>query len=202
MLIALAAIAPSAMASSVRSPTTVGRWPVNAVVGLQCLAGRRCVAEAAPTISSTTHETKTPSPAYRPVRLLRRRRRQVAGVVGGVGVPAGGVAEGRADVIRKPPRTGAAAGGAGVGLGEDRSRRRSTKTMPRNGNGVPLEGLHQVVAEEGDRDLGDDDDQQAAATTGMLVSELSASAPLTLLTANQPMPAMTALSPAGRTLPK
>src|SRR6476661_2608946 len=35
----------------------------------------------------------------------------------------------------------------------------------------------------------------------MLVSEFSASAPLTLLTANQPMPAMTALSPAGSALP-
>jgi hypothetical protein len=36
---------------------------------------------------------------------------------------------------------------------------------------------------------------------GSLVSELSASAPLTLLTANQPMPAMTAFSPAGSALP-
>jgi hypothetical protein len=33
------------------------------------------------------------------------------------------------------------------------------------------------------------------------VREFRASAPLTLLTANQPMPAMTALSPAGSALP-
>ena len=37
---------------------------------------------------------------------------------------------------------------------------------------------------------------------GQPVRVFSASAPLTLLTANQPIPATTAFSPAGRTLPR
>jgi hypothetical protein len=39
-------------------------------------------------------------------------------------------------------------------------------------------------------------------TCGMWVSTFSASAPLTLFTANQPMPATTALMPAGSALPQ
>ena len=39
-------------------------------------------------------------------------------------------------------------------------------------------------------------------TSGMWVSALSASAPLTLFTANQPMPATRALIPAGMMLPQ
>ena len=39
-------------------------------------------------------------------------------------------------------------------------------------------------------------------TSGMWVSAFSASAPLTLFTANQPMPATTELIPAGRALPQ
>jgi len=39
-------------------------------------------------------------------------------------------------------------------------------------------------------------------TCGRWVSTFSASAPLTLLTANQPMPAVTAFSPAGKMLPQ
>ncbi len=40
------------------------------------------------------------------------------------------------------------------------------------------------------------------ATSGMWVREFSASVPLTLFTANQPMPAVTELIPAGRTFPQ
>ena len=39
-------------------------------------------------------------------------------------------------------------------------------------------------------------------TCGRWVSTFSASAPLTLFTANQPMPAVTEFSPAGSTLPQ
>ena len=65
---ALAQIAPSAIASSVTSAIPVGRWLVKPAVGLSAyLSMLVIVAAAAPTISSTTQEMKTPRPAHRPV---------------------------------------------------------------------------------------------------------------------------------------
>ena len=66
----------------------------------------------------------------------------------------------------------------------------------------PLEDVHEVVPEEGDGDLRDHDDDQAELSWAGVVSVARANAPLTLLTANQPMPATTALRPAGRMLPR
>jgi hypothetical protein len=61
--------------------------------------------------------------------------------------------------------------------------------------------VHEVVPEEGRRHLHDDDDHQAEAL-GQVVSVLSANVPLTLLTANQPMPAPTDISALGSMLPQ
>src|SRR5215469_13263146 len=64
---AFAQIAPSAIASSVMSPTQVGMWLTKPAVGLfPYLLTLVMVAAAAPTISSTTQETNTPRPAHIP----------------------------------------------------------------------------------------------------------------------------------------
>ena len=68
---ALAQMAPSAIASSVSFAIHVGRLLVKPSVGLAMyLSMFVIVPAAAPTISSTTQETKTPRPAQRPVRLV------------------------------------------------------------------------------------------------------------------------------------
>src|SRR3984885_2935924 len=64
---ALAQTAPSAMASRGMSATAVCRGLVKPPVGLSAyLATLVTVAAAAPTTSSTRHETNTPRPAHRP----------------------------------------------------------------------------------------------------------------------------------------
>src|ERR1022692_943768 len=65
-LSALAQIAPSAIARSVTSASGVARWLVKPSVGFLTLL-LVIVAAAAPTISRTTHEMSTPSPAHMPV---------------------------------------------------------------------------------------------------------------------------------------
>ena len=71
MLSTFAAIAPSAMASRVRSARKVGRWPVNAPVGLLSMAPMPVtVADAAPAASSSTQDTNTPRPDHRATALL------------------------------------------------------------------------------------------------------------------------------------
>ncbi len=67
---AFAQTAPSAIASSVTSASGVARWLVKPAVGLAPnLVLLVTVAAAAPTISSTTHDSKTPTPAQIPVAL-------------------------------------------------------------------------------------------------------------------------------------
>ena len=71
MFSTFAAIAPSAMASRVRSARTVGRWPVNAPVGLALIAPMPVtVADAAPATSSRTQDTNTPRPAQKAMASL------------------------------------------------------------------------------------------------------------------------------------
>ena len=67
--------------------------------------------------------------------------------------------------------------------------------------GVPLERVHQVVPEEGDATCTTTTMTRHSAL-GRWVRVFSANAPLTLFTANQPMPAVIAFSPAGSTLPQ
>ncbi len=73
MFSTLAAMAPIAIASRVRSATTDGRSWVNAVVGLSQFAPG-IVAAAAPTVSSRMQEMAMPAPAHSPVA-----RREVCG---------------------------------------------------------------------------------------------------------------------------
>ncbi len=70
MFSTFAAIAPSAMASRVRSARAVGRWPVNEPVGLSTAAAPLTVAEAAPAASSRTQDTNTPRPDHRATAFL------------------------------------------------------------------------------------------------------------------------------------
>ena len=116
MLIALAQTAPTAMheQGQVGQPA-VGRWAVNCEVGLPRRRSPPMVAEAAPTVSSSTQDTKTPSPAYSADRRPLVRGGQVAGVVGGVGVPARGVAEGRAQQDEEPAEAAAVVAGRARG---------------------------------------------------------------------------------------
>ncbi len=68
---------------------------------------------------------------------------------------------------------------------------------------VLLVRLHQIVPEESDPDLRHhDDEQQTHNNTGSRVRVLSANAPLTLFTANQPIPAVRDIRPAGSVLPQ
>ena len=61
----MAATAPTAMASNVRSATTDGRCPVNASVGLS--ASEPIVTDAAPTAISAVVDTNSPDEAKNPV---------------------------------------------------------------------------------------------------------------------------------------
>src|ERR1700722_17347390 len=74
---ALAQPAPTALATGGMPATAGGGWLVKPAVGLSAyLATRVTVAAAAPTTSSTRHETNTPRPAHRPGarRLVSRGR--------------------------------------------------------------------------------------------------------------------------------
>src|SRR5690242_20315072 len=67
---AFAQTAPNAIASSVTSARGVARWLVKPAVGLSAnLELLVTVAAAAPTISRTTQDKKTPRPAHTPVAL-------------------------------------------------------------------------------------------------------------------------------------
>ena len=70
MLITLAATAPRAMPRLARMASQVGSAAENWVVGMSLGPHlvTATVASAAPMISSTTQDTKTPRPAARPVR--------------------------------------------------------------------------------------------------------------------------------------
>ena len=100
---ALAQTAPSAMASSVRSASAVGRWLVNPAVGLSAyLPTLVIVAAAAPMISSQTQEIEHPEAGPEARGPAVGVRRQVARVVAGVRVPARRVAEGRPHRDQEP----------------------------------------------------------------------------------------------------
>ena len=91
--------------------------------------------------------------------VLFASRLEVAGVVRRVRVPADRVAERGAE--RQQERAGnRVVGGAGVGLAQDDAAR-DQEDDGENGEGVPLEDVYQVVAEEGDHDLHGHDDEQA-----------------------------------------
>ena len=78
---AFAQTAPSAIASSVTSASGVARWLVKPAVGLvPNLVLLVTVAAAAPTISSTTHESRTPRPPHSRGPAVRVRR-QITRVV-------------------------------------------------------------------------------------------------------------------------
>ena len=71
MLSTFAATAPIAMASRVRSASTVGRWPVNAPVGSPRAAPTPViVAEAAPAISRIAQDRNSPRPAQSAIAFL------------------------------------------------------------------------------------------------------------------------------------
>ncbi len=90
--------------------------------------------------------------------------RQVAGVVGGIGVPPRGVAERGADHQQETAqRRGSEVGQRGVarvGLAEYHDRR-DHEDDGQHGEGVPLEELHEVVPEERDGHLDEHHDDQA-----------------------------------------
>ena len=86
--------------------------------------------------------------------------REVAGVVGGVGVPADRVAERRAGREQEPAGPSAVGGGAGAGLGQDDDGRDHEDDREHRER-VALEKLDEVVAEERDHHLRHHDDQQA-----------------------------------------
>ena len=116
-LSAFAQTAPSAIASSVTSASGVARWLVKPAVGLAPnLVLLVTVAAAAPTISSTTHDSKTPRPAHIPVALRSVSGGQVTRVVAGIGVPARRITE------RGAERDEPAADSTGEALGRRRTR--------------------------------------------------------------------------------
>ena len=193
----LAAIAPTAMASSVALASGEASSLVNAAVGLSEVAGPM-VTEAAPTISRTAQDRNNPSDGEQPGSGGRHRGGQVAGVVGGVRGPARGVAERGADGQQEPAQAADAVGNgrrAQVRLAEDHHRgdceddreqredqrsKACTRLWPKNANTVWISTM--IIS----------------ASSGPMWNRVeSANAPLTLLVANQPTPAVTDISTAG-----
>ena len=70
MLSALAAMPPMMMASRVRSPSQVGKMPVQPAVGLAFDATLARVPAAAPTVSSSTQDSNRPRPAHKAIARL------------------------------------------------------------------------------------------------------------------------------------
>ena len=70
MLIALAAMPPMTMAMSVRSPSQVGKMPVQPAVGFALVATFSIVPAAAPTVSSSTQDSSRPRKAQNAIARL------------------------------------------------------------------------------------------------------------------------------------
>src|SRR5262249_13591168 len=112
MFSTFAATAPSAMASRVRSASTVGRWPVKAPGGA-AEAGAAAVDGGGGAAGDLQDHAGQEQPEAGPERdrLPAGLRREVAGVVGGVGVPAARVAGRRAGGQQEPAGPAAVGGG-------------------------------------------------------------------------------------------
>ena len=70
MFSAFAAMPPMTMAISVRSPSQVGKMPVQPAVGFAADATLGRVPAAAPTVSSSTQDRNRPSPAHSAIARL------------------------------------------------------------------------------------------------------------------------------------
>ncbi len=174
-------------------------WPVNELVGLGCpCSGSRW---------SPTRRRRSRGPRRRRRRRARPRGRRPGLLTLGAGSGCSRWRTGssrrrsrrwRRAVISQPPMPPGRRRRARVRLAEDDDRRRSTKTIAEQRERVLARRRGRGCA-RGTRSRSARPRRSAAHSRfGMWVSEFSAKAPLTLLTANQPMPATSELRPAGQ----
>ena len=201
---ALAAMAPIAMASSVSLGQRRGELGGERRGRVVRATSPPMVTDAAPTTSRNTQDRNSPAAAKNPVRAGRHRRGQVAGVVGGVRRPAGRVAERGAD--RQQEAAHAADAAVDGGRAEMRLATGSTtdaiaKITASTGKVHRSNACTRLCPKKASAGLQQHDDAPAPSSGAMPNSVASANAPLTLLVANQPTPAVTDISTAGTALP-